>query len=178
MTDLIKTIAIIVVHTPIWVWALYAVLLLLGLQRTCDSVVPLVRLLILPIAVAALAISSLVGAGVGALSTALIGFVVGGAIGWQLEREGATRRLANGRLWLRGEWWSFTQIAVVLIFRYVTNVVAVMEPTLNTDPTWHAGTLFVSSALSALLLGRTAARLAVYFRADEGQDSVVRPPLA
>lgn len=156
---------------------LYALLLFLGLQRTRDSVVPLLRLLTLPIAVMALAMSSLIGSGADALPTAVIGLVIGGALGWRHEREGATLRIAEGKLWLRGEWWSFGQIVVVLIFRYATNVAAAMEPALNADPTWHAGTLFISSMLSALFLGRTAARLMVYFRAGDRQDRIVEHPL-
>ena len=49
----------------------------------------------------------MVGAGLGVLPAILVGVVVGGVSGWLLERDGATRRLPDGRLWLRGEWWSF-----------------------------------------------------------------------
>lgn len=163
MTDLFSTVAVIVIHTPIWVWALYGLLLFLGLQRTRDSVVPLWRVLILPAVVTVLAISSFIGGGPGALPAMLPGLVVGGPAGWLLERRGATRRLPGGTLWLRGEWWTFAQIVVVLVFRYATNVVAAMYPVLNADLAWHAGTLFVSAVLSALFLGRTAVRLRVYF---------------
>lgn len=163
MTDLVATVAIIVIHTPIWVWALYGLLLFLGLQRTRDSIVPLWRVLILPAVVTVLAISSFISGGPGALSAMLPGLAIGGPAGWYLERSGATRRLPDGTLWLRGEWWTFAQIVVVLVFRYATNVVAAMHPALNADLTWHAGTLFISAVLSALFLGRTAARLRGYF---------------
>ncbi|MGE3305042.1 MAG: hypothetical protein AB7I52_03655 [Rhizobiaceae bacterium] len=39
---------VIVSHTPLWVWALYALLLFLGFQRTRDSSVALWRALTLP----------------------------------------------------------------------------------------------------------------------------------
>jgi len=38
-----------------------------------------------------------------------------------------------------------------------------MNPQLAADPVFHLGTLFVSSLLSAMILGRTLARLKVYF---------------
>lgn len=158
------TIAVAVMHTPIWVWALYALLLFLGVQRIRDSTVSLFRMLILPLVVAVLAISSFIGAGPSALPAILLGLVIGGTAGWQLEREGATRRLPDGRLWLRGEWRSFGQLVLILIFRYVINVVQAMNPVLNADPIWHFGTILVSAALSASFLGRTVARLRVYFR--------------
>jgi hypothetical protein len=138
---------------------LYALLLLLGLQRTRDSTVPLWRLLILPSAVTLLAISRVIGDDSAALAATLLGLVAGTAAGWPLERRGATRRLPDGRLWLRGEWLSFAQIVIVLVFRYVTGVASAMTPALDANPAWHLGTLLVSATLSGLFLGRTAARL-------------------
>ena len=163
MTDLFRTIAIVVIHTPVWVWVLYGLLLFLGLQRTRDSTVSLVRVLILPLAVTGLAIASLIGAGLSALPVMLFGLGIGSLAGLQLERDGATRRLADGRVWLRGEWVSLVQIVVVLVFRYAMNVVPIFAPMLNADPIWHVASLFISAALSGLFLGRTAAKLKVYF---------------
>jgi hypothetical protein len=163
MTDVINTIAIIVIHTPIWVWPLYALLLFLGLRRTQDRTLPLWRELILPAVVLVLAVMSIAAAGPGGVPVALLGLLVGSACGWRLEAVGATRRLPDGSLWLRGEWWSFSQILVVLVFRYATSVVSAMVPALSADLVWHLGTVFVSALLSALFLGRTAARLRIYF---------------
>ena len=70
---------------------------------------------------------------------------------------------SDGSIWLRGEWWSLVQIVLVLVFRYATSIVSAMAPALNADVTWHLGTVFTSALLSALFLGRTAARLRVYF---------------
>jgi hypothetical protein len=162
MTTVFGTVATIIIHTPIWVWGLYALLLFLGVQRIRDSIVPMWRMLILPVVVTCLAIASFIGAGPSGLPAMLPGLVIGGLAGWQIERDGATRRLPDGTLWLRGEWWSLAQIALVLVFRYATSVVAAMYPVLNAEPTWHLGTLFVSAALSAAFLGRTTARLWVY----------------
>lgn len=163
MSDTLKTVAIIVVHTPIWVWFLYGLLLFLGLQRTRDSAISLLRVLILPIVVTGLAIVSFVGAGLSGLPAILAGLAIGVPAGWQLEQGRGTRRLADGRLWLQGEWVSFAQIVVMLVFRYAINVVPVVAPVLHANPVWHLGSLFISAVLSALFLGRTAARLRVYF---------------
>jgi hypothetical protein len=163
VTDFLRTFTILIVHTPLWVWALYGLLVFLGLQRTRDGSISLVRVLILPLVVGGLAIASVIGAGLDALPIMLVSFALGGAIGWQFEREGATARLANGKIWLRGEWLTFGQILAVLVFRYAINAIPFVAPALNADTTWHTSSLFVSAALSALFLGRTAARLKVYF---------------
>lgn len=162
MTDFLVTFGTILAHTPLWVWPLYALLLALGFQRTRDSTIPLYRALILPLVVALLAISTFVGGGISGLPATLVGLTIGGAAGWRLERQGFTHRLAGGRIWLRGEWWSFSQLVLVLIFRYVTNVVGAMDPVLNADPVWHLTTLGISTGLSGMFLGRAAARLRVY----------------
>jgi hypothetical protein len=178
MTEFFTTAAAVVIHTPVWVWALYSLLLFLSFQRTRDSTIALWRVLILPLAVALLAISSFVSAGLSALPTMLLGLVIGGAAGWRLEPNGATRRLPGNKLWLRGEWWSLAQIVLVLILRYATNVVPAVNPALNADPTWRLSTLFIGAALSALFLGRTAARLKVYLLAAVRASKAGRPDRA
>lgn len=163
MNAFLMNIITVVIHTPIWVWPLYALLLFLGLQRTRDSKVALWRMLILPLVVTLLAILTFIGGGLSALPAMLLGSAIGGMGGWLLQPDGATRRLPDGRLLLQGEWWSFGQILFLLIFRYVINVVAALDPALHADVAWHLSTFFISAALSGLFIGRAAARLRVYF---------------
>jgi hypothetical protein len=152
----------IITHTPLWVWALFAFVLFMGYQRTRDREVQLWRILLFPVLIGLLALSGLAGAGLGAVPGILVGLAIGGIAGWLMERDGATRRLAGGRLWLRGEWWSLVQVAVILAFRYATAVIAAVDPALAADPTFHLVATFVSSLLAALVIARTAARLRVY----------------
>jgi hypothetical protein len=109
-----------------------------------------------------LAIVSFLIAGLGGLPAMLTGLAVGGAAGWWLEPRADTRRLPDGRIWLRGEWWTLGLILFVMVFRYAINVAPVLAQGLYSDPLWHFGTLFISAALSGIFLGRTAARLQAY----------------
>ena len=84
-----------------------------------------------------------------------------------MQRDGSTRRLPDVSLWLRGEWLTIVQIAMVLVFRYASGVTAGLNPALNGDLTWRLGTMFTSTLLSAMFLGRTAARLRVYFAPEK-----------
>jgi hypothetical protein len=163
VTTAVPTILAILTHTPAWVWALFALVLFMGYQRTRDRTVQLWRMLLFPVIMIVLAVSGIVGAGADTLPAIAVGLVVGGVSGWLLERDGATRRLANGRLWLRGEWWSFVQIVLILGFHYAAAVLAAVNPALAADLVFHLGTNFTSSLLSAMILGRTLARLKVYF---------------
>lgn len=158
-----NTIAIVIIYTPIWVWALYAILLFLGFQRTRDNTVPLWRMLILPTVVALLTISSFIGTGLDGVPAAVVGIAIGAVVGWQLERDRSTARQPDGRVWLRGEWLSFFQLLLVLLLRYSMNVVAYVSPALAAETTWYLSTTLISTCLSAMFLGRTAARLRTYF---------------
>ena len=153
----------ILTHTPLYVWAIFALVAFLGYQRTKDRTVQLWRLLLLPLIMVVLSVSGMVGAGASVLPAVLAGVAVGGVSGWLLEREGATRRLPGGRVWLRGEWWSFVQVLLIFVVHYSLAVTGAINPTLVADPTVHLVTTFVSTLLSAMILGRTFARLRVYF---------------
>lgn len=165
MTTAAPTILDILTHTPIWVWAIFALVAYMGYQRTRDRTVHLGRLLLLPLAMIVLAVSGMVNAGLSVLPAILVGLVIGGVSGWLLERDGATRRLAGGKVWLRGEWWSLVQVLAIFGFRYTTTVIGAVNPGLGGDLTFHLATALVSSLLSAMILGRTLARLRVYFAA-------------
>lgn len=153
----------VLTHTPLYVWAIFALILFLGFQRTRDRTVQLWRLLLLPTVMILTALSGMIGAGLSSLPAILAGLAVGGVSGWLLERDGATRRLPDGKVWLRGEWWSFVQIVLIFAVHYSLAVAGAINPTLVADPTIHLLTTFVSSLLSAMILGRTLARLRVYF---------------
>lgn len=163
MTTAAPTILAVLAHTPIWVWAVFALVAFMGYQRTRDRIVQLWRLLLFPLVMVVLAVSGMVNAGLSLLPAILVGIAIGGVGGWLLERDGATRRLPGGRLWLRGEWWSFAQVLLIFVFRYATAVIGAVNPALGADFAFHLLTALVSSLLSAMILGRTLARLRVYF---------------
>jgi hypothetical protein len=117
---------------------------------------------LLPIAVALLAISSVIGAPPESLAAATVGLLVGSGLGWSLEPRDATRRLPSGRLWQRREWLTLVQIALTLSVRYVTNDVAAMAPVLGANPIWHVSSFLVTALLSGVFLGRVAAKLRIY----------------
>lgn len=163
MNTIVPLVTGIVTHTPLYVWAIFAFIVFLGYQRTRDRVVHVWRLLLLPAVMIVTAMSGIIGGGLAILPAVLAGFAVGGTGGWLLERDGATRRLPGGRLWLRGEWWSLLQIILIFGFRYSLAVTTAINPAFVGNPTVHLVTAFISSLLSALVLGRTVARLRVFF---------------
>ena len=155
----------VVTHTPVWVWAVFALVAFMGYQRTRDRTVEVWRLFLFPVVIVLLQVSGIVEAGLGiTLSAILLGSAAGGTVGWLLEREGATVRLANNRVWLRGEWWSMVQVLLILAVHYGTAVTSAVNPAFASQTWWQIATALVSSLLSAMVVGRMLARLRVYFR--------------
>jgi hypothetical protein len=165
MTNSAPSLFDIVGHTPIWVWVVLVLVVSLGLQRISDRVVPLWRLLLLPAIMAIYALSGLAGAGIDAVPAVLVGLATGGVAGWLMERDGATRPLPGGRVWLRGEWASLLQVLAVFVFRYASAVIAATDPALAADGAYRLVSVCVSSLLAALFVGRTAARLRSFLHA-------------
>jgi hypothetical protein len=89
--------------------------------------------LLLPAVMILPAVGTWIGAGLALLPAIVVRLAMGGVAGWLTEREGATRRLADGRLWLRGERWSFAQIVLILGFHYSLAVAAAINPALGGD---------------------------------------------
>lgn len=156
------SLADIVTHTPFWVWGVLLLVLFLGLQRTQDRTVSLPRLLFFPVVLGLYAMSGLASATIEMLPAVIVGAVAGGVGGWLLEPQGATRRLPDGRIFVRGEWISLIQVLVIFGVRYTTGVIAATAPALAVDPSYRMVTLSVTAALTGLLLGRTVARLRAY----------------
>ena len=59
--------------------------------------------------------------------------------------------------------------SLILGFRYATAVIAAVNPALGRRPDLPSGTTFVSSLLSAMILGRTLARSAGVFHRRAGR---------
>jgi hypothetical protein len=152
----------VVGHTPPYVWGIFALVLFMAYQRSRERTVHLWQLFLFPALMIVTAVSGLIGAGLSTLPAILAGLAIGGVAGWLLERDGATRRLPDGRLWLRGEWWSVAQVILIFGFRYSLAAASAIAPALVADPAVHLTTAFVSSLVPAMILARMLARLRVY----------------
>jgi hypothetical protein len=144
-------------HTPVWVWALLALLVALGLQQMRAQIVTRRRLLALP---AGLAIYSLIGLlqTFGGHASSLLPWLAGAALGfalnrlWKLPRQ--VQALPDGRFRLGGSALPLTLFMVIFLLRYVLAVALNIEPDLA-----HAQTLVLPACLlMGLSVGLLAAR--------------------
>lgn len=149
----------IVAHTPLWVWPVLALVLALGIARTRDRTTGLAGILVMPAIMALIAADGLLHQPARVVPAVLVGLAPGAAAGWTMEREGATERLPDGRIRVRGEWSSLLLILAIVAFRYASGVVAATAPAFAHGAVWPLVSALVSAFLAALFIARTAARL-------------------
>lgn len=166
-----EAIADIVRGTPAWVGALLAFLLWLGFSATRARDVPMVRLILLPVAMAGLAlwgVQSAFGTS-GHLAALLALWVVCAAAmlaaGSRLAPPAGTRWDAATRsVHLPGSWVPMGLILAVFLMKYGIGVQLAMEPPLAHDTSFA----FIVTALYGLLSGFFAARLLSVLRLARG----------
>ena len=145
-------------HTPLWVWALLALMLSLGLWQRRDRRVRRGALLGLPLALLALGLTTLAPGflaqpvAAGLWLGAIAAFA---ALGQRLPRPAAARWLADEqKLFLPGSWLPLVLIVAIFSLRYAAGV------GLALNPTWRALALvqwplaLLLGALSGFFLGR------------------------
>ena len=158
-------------HTPVWVWAVLAFLVALGLRQTREQIVTSRRLVALPVG---LAIYSLIGMlqTFGGHASSLLPWVAGAALGfalnqlWKLPRQ--VQPLPDGRFRLGGSWVPLALFMVIFLLRYVLAVALNIEPELA-----HAQALVLPACL---VMGLSVGLLAA--RAWRVLDNAQRPPAA
>jgi hypothetical protein len=156
-------IAMILSHTPLWVWCLLAALLVLGLLQTRTRNVTRAQLLALPLVLLGLGLWSL-APGFAAQPLAAIAWLAGLAafalLGMRLPRPAQTRWLSDSqRLQLPGSWLPMGLILAIFSLRYVTGVSLAMHPQWRTDAAVQFTLAVLFGALSGLFLGRAVGLL-------------------
>ncbi len=150
-------------HTPLWVWALLALLLVLGATQWRDRAVTRLRLVILPLVLLALGISTLLpalkhmpAAAVIWLACGTLAFAV--AARWLVPAR--TRwEAASQRLHVPGSAWPMGLILATFLLKYSIGVFQALQPALATSSGFLVGLAATSGLLSGLWLGRAFAML-------------------
>ncbi len=144
-------------NTPLWVWAILAALLALGVKQAQDHVVGRTRLLLQPLVLGALSVVSALGA-FGLQPHTAGGWLIGALAGVLLNRMlGLPRRvqaLPDGRFAIGGSWAPMVLLMAIFWLRYAVAVSLAMSPALRAD------TLFalLACALYGLASGLIGAR--------------------
>lgn len=143
-------------HTPSWVWAVFALLVLLGLKQSRPSQVGPTRATLLPVAMLLLALAGVLGAF--ASAAALLAWAAATVAVATLRAEPAARGArwspADGRFHLPGSWTPMALMMGIFATKFAVGVGLALHPELARS----AGFALGISALYGVFSGSFAAR--------------------
>ncbi|HUR87550.1 MAG TPA: DUF6622 family protein [Ramlibacter sp.] len=149
--------------TPVWVWALLAGLVSLGITQARDRNASLTRVTILPVVMTGLAIWGVVGAfgkspmfGYVMLTWMLVGAIAFAVIGLTNPPAGTTYDGATRTYFLPGSWLPLGIIIGIFLTRYVVNVDIAINPMLARDGQYALLVAALYGLFTGTFLGRAA----------------------
>jgi len=154
-----NTLIAILAHTPTVVWAVLALLVLIGLRQTRTQTLSAGRVWLVPLAAAA---ASLVGAlrGFGGAGELLTGacWACGAAAGFAANRPlDLPRRVAanaDGSFTIGGSVAPLFLLMGIFVVRYASNVALAVQPALANEPRAAAAVAIAYGLSAGLLLAR------------------------
>lgn len=156
------TLITIVSNTPLWAWAVLALLVAVGVRQLKDRTMSWTRLLLMPVVVLGLAVSGLLS--IGATLAALAGIAVGGLVGagaaLLVERRDRPEKVQRGQVRVRGEWLTLA----VLLGAFLTRYISIVIGTINPAALGEAAIQLAAMAATGLFAGFTVARAGLRLR--------------
>jgi uncharacterized integral membrane protein len=154
----------ILVHTPIWVWVVLALLVARGWMSTRARDGSLGALFILPVIMLAIGLQGMVSRfGVEAMPWGawLAAFIVFGFGGWLTVRQNAVAATEKG-LRLAGSYWPLVIILAIFILRYFSEVIRALNPEMMQEPLAVGLVSALYGTVTGMFLGRLARIVSLY----------------
>ncbi|MFJ9532102.1 DUF6622 family protein [Herbaspirillum sp. NPDC101396] len=121
----------IIIHTPLWVWAMLAFLVYRGWAASADRETPLFKVALVPLLLLALSLHGLYAqshADALALTAAALMALGSGFLSWTAAgRGGIAPHPAHGTVWLRGSWLPLLMMISVFAVKYTVAVLQAMH---------------------------------------------------
>ncbi|AKZ61911.1 hypothetical protein F506_03810 [Herbaspirillum hiltneri N3] len=121
----------IIIHTPLWVWAMLAFLVYRGWLAAADRESPLFKVALIPLLLLVLSLNGLyqqAHADARALAVAALAALVSGVLSATAAgRSGITPYPDRGTVWLRGSWMPLLMMVSVFAVKYTVGVLQAMH---------------------------------------------------
>lgn len=165
----------ILIHTPVYVWAILAFLIHRGVVASKNRVVRYRSVFIVPGIMLALGMNS-VASGFGMGSTAgaawLTGILAGAVLTWALTAGAVASHgtahvvdRAAGTVWQRGSWVPMALMMAVFCCKYVVGASLAMQPALRGDPRFAIPACLVFGLFNGIFIGRLLRTVAAWHNA-------------
>lgn len=146
-------------HTPLWVWGLLLALSILGLSQTRNRQVSLTRLTILPVAMLALSLNSLI-ATFGTQAWVFCAWLLAGTLCCLFVVRtplpaGTVYRAETRQIAIPGSYLPLFLIWGIFLTKYVVAIAVAMSPNLKHDVGFSLILATVFGSFSGIFLGRT-----------------------
>jgi alpha-beta hydrolase superfamily lysophospholipase len=144
----------IVLHTPLWVWPLFALVLWLGWSARKPRVVHPLRLAALPLVGLGVTIAGVVQSAMPAFTVAgwLVGLLLALPVGYAVGR-GREVHWQDGRVRIAGSWFLLGFALSIFAVRYALGVTFGVWPRLALQPAWIASAGLVGGVIAGIGLG-------------------------
>lgn len=147
----------VILHTPLWVWGLFAFVTFMGLRQLADQVVTSRRVLGMSLGWTVFSLSGAVGT-FGFSAAVLLAWFAGLALSlalqhWLIAPRGV-KAVGGRRFAVAGSIWPLLTIWAIFSVRYVTSVMMVLNPALKQSTAFDLAVAAAYGMLSSLFLGR------------------------
>ena len=159
----------ILTHTPVYVWAILALLVYRGVVAMRDRDVEVRKLFIIPVIMLALSLQDIVakfGAAVRPLSAWAVGAAATLLLVWKFSRAGIGAGATPGSVRVYGSWMPLAMMMSIFLTKYVTSVTLAVQPHASHNALFSTAVCVLFGAFNGYFLGRLARNLSSLVRAD------------
>ncbi|MFC0132092.1 hypothetical protein CR105_26220 [Massilia eurypsychrophila] len=152
----------IVTHTPVYVWAILALLVYRGVVAMRDREMTIRKLFIIPVIMLALSLQDVVakfGAGFMPLSVWTGSAVLMTLLVWKFSSAGVSAAASSGRVIVHGSWAPLAMMMAIFFTKYATAVTLVIKPSASQDPLFSTVVCALLGVFSGYFLGRLVGTL-------------------
>jgi hypothetical protein len=160
----------IILHTPVWVWAILAFLVYRGMLASIDRETTIRQVLILPLVLLALSIQGIAST-FGANGTAGLSWfacaVVGSVLTWLLfRRDSIAAHPGRGVIFQRGSWMPMMLMMGIFLTKYAVAVLLAMQPQRGQDALFVASVCGLYGVFNGIFIGRLLRIMSEYRQAQ------------
>jgi len=171
----------ILIHTPVYVWAILAVLVWRGTAAMRDREMPVRSLFIVPAIMLALSLQDVLvkfGASAIALGTWAAAAAVTALLFWKSGRSRTLPGTAPGSVIVRGSRVPLAMMMAVFFTKYAASVLLAVLPHARQDALVAAGVCALFGVFNGCFLGRLARDVAAVRSGAAGPAAAARPAQA